>query len=235
MSPDYSSKANEYPDNVRIVSSIAEMMESDFDQDHNVLLLRRELSGNFNEVAEAVLSRSGVYSKTKFRAGVTQRHTPYECKEWGLRELSQFFTWTRGLEVNDGCKEALDQIRSDIEELKKYRFKSTVRVERKNDHGTVHVDGGGNKKLQSRVLVNYAGAPTLGYAQSDIMSGRVSISRDIKIKEGAQPFIMKLGHIWRQCAVENQQSLPFVHSEPLGNDRPRILLVADPYGSDPGF
>lgn len=234
MSPDYSSKANVYPDNVRIVSSIAEMMETDFDPDHNVLLLQREINGNFNEVADAVLGRSGVYRKTKFRSGVTKKYTSYECKQFGLRELSQFFTWTKGLEVNDACKAALDQIRLDIEELKKYRFISTIRVERENKEGRVHVDGGGNKKLHSRVLVNYAGAPTLGFAQSDVLSGRVSTSSDIKIKDGAQPFIMQLGHIWRQCTVENEQSLPFVHSEPLGNDRPRILIVADPYGSDPG-
>lgn len=233
MSPDYSSKQNEYPENVKIVSSIAEMMETDFDQDHNVLLLRRELSGNFNEVAQAVLSRSGVYRKTKFSAGVTKKYTPYECKEQGLCDLSQFFTWTRGLEVNDACSAALDQIRSDIEELKKFRFKSTIRVERENKQGMVHVDGGGNKKLHSRVLVNYVGAPTLGFAQNDILSGRVSLGRDIIFKDGAQPFIMQLGDIWRQCTVENHQSLPFVHSEPLGNDRPRILLVADPFGSDP--
>lgn len=221
MSPDFSS----YPDNVREVASISDMITSDFSQDENVLLVRRDLKGDFESVADQVFSRLGGRSKVWFRNGAEKMH--------GDKEMRQFFSLAKPMELNPFCLLALEQITKDIEELRRLRYKATLRLERENPHGGFHIDGRGNKKLHSRVLVNYSGAQTLGYHPRDVNSLPAS-GLVVDFKSGAQPFSMGLGNIWRHAGEYNGITAPFVHSSPIGNDCPRLLLVADPYGSDPG-
>lgn len=220
MSPDLS----KYPDNVRVVSSIAEMITQNFTPDKNVLLVRRDLQGDFESLAQNILARTGNYSKRWFKNGAEKMN--------GEKELRVFFSLNKPLEMNPACLMALEHLHADIEELRKHRFKATLRVEQANNQGGYHIDGRGNKRLHSRVLVNYSGAQTLGYHPDDVTvlppHGLVT-----EFRKGAQPFAMGLGNIWRHAAEHNGIALPFVHSSPIGNESPRLLLVADPFGSNP--
>lgn len=215
MSPDYSSKTNVYPDNVRIVSSMPEFKRTSFSRTQNVVLMSRQLSGDFNAVAEKVLS------KRKNDAAMSFDETK------GNYNFDTFFHFARALNTPQAIA-ALEQIARDVEVLKNAGYSSQIRLQRHNKGGRAHVDGS-IRSSNHRVLINYSGAATLGWAQSDVDVDVTENPARITFHHGAAPFGMSLGHIWKHMSLSHPYKTPFVHSVPVGNDKPRMLLVADPH------
>ena len=214
MSPDLSVKGTQYPENIHIVSSMREFSEADFTAKNNVVLFPRVLTGDFNAVTMKILSRCDNDNFLRFD------------DRQGNFGFDQFFQMAQGLYTPEALA-ALEQIARDVEFLKSSGYLPQIRVQRENLAGRAHVDGSVQGPVH-RVLANYSGATTLGWAQEDVMLDMTQNPVRIKFQNAAKPFSMGLGSIWKQMTISHPLQTPFVHNVPVGNDQPRMLLVADP-------
>lgn len=207
MSPDFSS----YPDNVRVVKTNGALFRGEFTRNKNVILQPRQLLGDFNAVAEKVLSKR---KKEKFLCFGFQSRLSFD----------HFFHFARVLRTED-CQMALDQIRADIEMIQSYGFKPQLRVHRSPRGDQAHVDGG-----RERLLTVYTGATTLGWHPDHATvypkkeGGFLGI---VDLKDGAVDFKMNRGDIWRHTGMKTAKGVPFTHAEPTGYDDARMLIVAN--------
>lgn len=207
MSPDFS----DYPDNVRIVKTNGALFRGEFTRNKNVILQPRQLLGDFNAVAEKVLSK---YKKESMLLFGFQAPFGFD----------HFFHFARALRTEE-CQLALEQIRADVEMIQGYGFKPQLRVHRRANGTQPHLDGG-----TERLLTVYTGDTTLGWRNEDVVLRRNEKGHyggKVQVKEGAQAFTMALGDIWRHTGVKCAKGVPFAHAAPSDYDDARLLIVAN--------
>ncbi len=218
--------ASPYPENVLIVGSLADLFDAVLSHEKNVALLRRDLNGDYAAITQGVLDRHR--SAPELRYKNYGRIKPDYAHE--DMPISRFFRDANLAAQTPAGRAALETIRADIEIFREHGFKPMIRVQRRNIVGSAHIDGAGNAKMMDRLLVNYHGASTRGWRPDDVVlapGGGVPA----QIKPEAKSFDMHLGDIWRHAAAHNKASRPFLHSVPVGNTQPRLLIVADPKAS----
>jgi hypothetical protein len=198
---------SDYPDNVIVVRTFKEMTETPFNDSRNVILRPRQLNGDFNAVAQHVLTHFPRERSVSF--GYSHR-----------KSTDDFLNLANALESIE-CRAALEQIAADVRALTKIGYGVQIRLQRHSSNKEKpHVDG-----FRDRILTNYCGATTLGWQPKDVDTSNPS---NPIIAEGAQPFRMRLGDMWRQKCKLSKGFHPFVHSVPTDNTEIRMLMVASP-------
>lgn len=199
---------------IKLVESMKELCEENFDDKANVILFRRSLSLDFNALAADLRDVFKDVPDMKFQIS-------------GIKILSSEMLEAALPQVSDESKKALSVILDDMRSLDdKWDVNLRLIAPCEDDKEGYHADTVSDGSL-GRVLCCYNTPTTEGLLPREVFQ----TASGIRSASGVTPFNFQVGDMWRGAAdsyIHSAKKTPsFVHRAPA-SDKTRLLLLAEP-------
>ncbi|MFP4312679.1 MAG: hypothetical protein ACLFR0_00005 [Alphaproteobacteria bacterium] len=201
-----------FPAHIHRVHKETDVLNAALVPDINAVICPRDLQGDFKTVAAKILTKRKKLDVIRLGYGAGREIFP---------RLKEF---TRALHSAE-CLTAIAQIQRDFELLRERGLDVELRVERNRPAKEPRIGGNKDGRLAKTRIV-YCGGDTLGWAAKDC---RIDLKKNwgaVCVKEGARPFVIKQGSLYKYKLGAHPDEKPFVYSEIDEAQAPRMFMEA---------